>query len=258
MVRGPYWIHVYWQITRRSVERAQAAMAQEWHGASPYLRLYAVGDAAASNMAETLLREIAIHSGVNHWYIDLHDPPGNHRVDIGYRGADGRFYMVARSNVVITPSPGSCDVIDENWIEVAEDCERIFALSGGSDTCGKGLEIQEVLEERLRRPLGSPMVTRYGAGAERLLDRHQKFDCDVDCELIVFGSTEPDAYVTLKGEPVKLRPDGTFTVRLKLPNRRQVIPIVADSNDGLEQRTTVLAVERNTKEMEPVTRDPHE
>jgi hypothetical protein len=61
--------------------------------------------------------------------------------------------------------------------------------------------------------------------------------------------------VTLHGEPVKLRPDGTFTVRYSLPNCRQVIPAVAASGDGVEQRTIILAVERNTKTLEPVTRE---
>ncbi len=33
------------------------------------------------------------------------------------------------------------------------------------------------------------------------------------------------------------------------------IPVVAVSRDGCQQRTTVLAIERNTKKMEPVTLD---
>jgi len=59
----------------------------------------------------------------------------------------------------------------------------------------------------------------------------------------------------LRGEPVRLEPDGTFTMRFELPDRRQVLPVVASSGDGVEQRTIVLAVERNTKVMEPVIRE---
>jgi len=256
MVRDPFWLHVFWQITPASVQRARAALAEFWHGASPILRLLTVDDAAASNMAETIDREIEVHSGVNHWYIDLKNPPGTYRVEIGYRGTDGRFYAVARSNVVSTPTPGGNDAVDENWTGVAADCEKIFARSGGSDKNGKGMEVREILEERLRRPMGSPVVTRYGAGAERLLRNEGEFKFEVDCELIVYGITNPDAYVTLSGDPVTLRPDGTFTVRMQLPNRRQVIPVVSDSSDGLQQQTIVLALERNTKSMEPVIRDP--
>jgi hypothetical protein len=58
--------------------------------------------------------------------------------------------------------------------------------------------------------------------------------------------------VTLQGEPVTVRPDGTFRVRVDLPNKRQVLPIVTSTPEGVERQTVVLAVERNTKTMEPV------
>jgi hypothetical protein len=44
-------------------------------------------------------------------------------------------------------------------------------------------------------------------------------------------------------------------VRVDLPNKRQVLPIVASTADGIERQTVVLAVERNTKSMEPLGRD---
>ena len=72
------------------------------------------------------------------------------------------------------------------------------------------------------------------------------------------ASTEPRARVTLQGEPVKLRPDGTFTMRFSLPDSRQIIPAVAASADGVEERTIVLAVERNTKQLEPMIHEEGE
>ena len=77
----------------------------------------------------------------------------------------------------------------------------------------------------------------------------------VDAEMIVYGSTKADSRVTVGGEPIKVRPDGTFTLRLAMPDKRQVIPVVAASADGVEQRTVVLAVERNTKVLEPMMKD---
>ena len=64
--------------------------------------------------------------------------------------------------------------------------------------------------------------------------------------------------MTLQGEPVQLRADGTFTVRFSLPDSRQIIPAVAASADGIEERTIVLAVERNTKELEPMIHEINE
>ena len=88
---------------------------------------------------------------------------------------------------------------------------------------------------------------QYGAKAD--------LPFEVDAQMVVYGATDPSAKVTMAGEPVQLEPDGTFCIRLGMPDRRQVLPIVASTRDGSEQRTTVLAVERNTIVMEPVTRD---
>jgi hypothetical protein len=42
---------------------------------------------------------------------------------------------------------------------------------------------------------------------------------------------------------------------MTLPDRRQVIPVVATTKDGVEKRTIVLAIERNTKTLDPVIRE---
>ena len=99
------------------------------------------------------------------------------------------------------------------------------------------------------------METRFGDGAARVLAAARKLQFSVDAELLVFGVCSPNAHVTLQGEPVPLRSDGSFSARMSLADRRQVIPVVASSADGLEQRTIILAVERNTKVLEPRIRD---
>lgn len=259
MVRDPYWLHAYWELSRAAVTRAEAAMGQDWHTARPVLRLLDVSSNGTTSSAEKVVRHVPIHGGVNNWYIDVTTPQRSYRVEIGYLASSGRFFLLARSNVVTTPAPGASDSIDRNWSAVAENFEKIYAQSGGYAPEGPSLELQELFEERLRRPMGSPVIRQFGAGAQALLPHRQReFNFELDAELIVFGQTEPESRVTLQGEPVALRPDGSFTVRFAMPNCRQVIPAVAHSADGVEQRTIVLAVERNTKVMEPVTRDTAE
>jgi hypothetical protein len=258
MVRDPYWLHAYWEVRRQSVERVQAAMSQDWHTARPYLRLLEVSDGAGSTASERVIRDIEVHGGVSNWYVHVDDSPGSYRLELGYMGSTGRFYALVRSNVVTTPEPGSSDAIDENWTDVAENFDKIYAMSGGYSTDNNSLELQELFEERLRRPMGSPMVTRYGSGLEGLFPQTQEFKFEVDAEMIVYGVTSPNSHVSLRGEPVRLRPDGSFTVRMSLPNQRQVIPVVASAANGGEQRTIVLAVERNTKVMEPVVREAND
>ncbi len=257
MVRDPYWLHCYWELTRTTIQRAEASLGQEWHTAKPILRLQDVSSDDTTSAAEAKVRDIDIHGGCNNWYIDVNNPPRSYRVDIGYLTKSGRFYVLARSNVVTTPRAGVSDLIDENWADVQHNYEKIYAMSGGYDPGASSLELKQLFEERLRRPMGSPVVTSFGSGA-LYKGRQRKFFFEIDAELIVYGRTEPNARVTLQGEPVSLRPDGTFTMRYSLPDSRQIIPAVAASGDGVEERTIVLAVERNTKALEPMIHDSHE
>jgi uncharacterized protein len=254
MVRDPFWLHVYWELTRPSIERARAALGQHWHTAKPVLRLLQVSTGTTTGTSERVLRDIPIHGGVNNWYVDVYNPPCSFQLAIGYLASDeGRFFSLCRSNVVTTPPAGAS--VDHNWVDVERNCEKIYSMSGGYANNGDNGPLRELFEERLRRPMGSPMVARFGGGAQNLLPKEDEFEFDVDAEMVVFGATRPDAHVTLRGEPVRLGDDGTFTVRLNMPNAREVIPVTASSRDGVEVRTVVISVDRNTKVMEPVIRD---
>jgi hypothetical protein len=190
----------------------------------------------------------------------VQQPPRSYRIDVGYLSRRGQFYCLARSNTVTTPRANVSDVIDENWADIdPKNADRIFAMSSGFDpsSAASSLELKQMFEERLRRPLGSPALSSFGSGA-LAPEKARKFWFKLDAELIVYGETEPNARVTLQGEPVKLRADGTFTMRFSLPDSRQIIPAVAIAGDGVEERTIVLAVERNTKHLEPMIHEINE
>jgi hypothetical protein len=256
MVRDPYWLHVYWELSRTTLRRAQAALGQEWHLARPILRIVDIACEETTTASEQHVRDIPIHGGVNNWYVDVRDSQRSYRVDIGYLSRKGKFYVLARSNVVTTPKAGTSDMFDQSWLGLEKDSERIFHQSGGNGHAGIHSALRELFEERLRRPVNSRSLQGLGAGILPPVGR--KFHFEIDAELVVYGSTEPNAKVTLQGEPVQVRSDGSFTVRFSLPDARQIIPAVATSVDGVEERTIVLAVERNTKELEPMIHDANE
>jgi len=252
MVRDPYWLHAYWELSRQSVERARAALGQNWYGARPVLRLLEVTRDGTTSSVRKVVRDIEIHGGVNNWYVDVDSPPKSFQMEIGYLASAGRFVCLARSNIVSTPAVGTIKPFDGHWSQPTDDHDRVYALSGGYSEQGDHSELKELYEERLGRPMGP----QFGMPSGRVGFGKRDFSFEVDAELVVFGVTNPDAQVTLKGEPIPLEPDGSFQIRFSLPERRQVFPVVASSGDGVEQRTIVLAVERNTKVMEPVIREP--
>ncbi len=258
MVRDPYWLHAYWELSRTTLgPRPGCSSARDWHAARPILRLMDVSSEDTTSASERQIRDIPIHGGVNNWYIDVNTPPRSCRVDIGYLGRGDKFFVLACSNVVTTPKAGVSDVLDENWSSVQEQFQKIFQQSGGSNG-GVSSDLRDLFEERLRRGRCRTSRARSLGRRGTLGTPARGFHFEIDAELIVYGATEPNARVTLQGEHVQLRPDGTFTVRFALPDSRQIIPAVSASYDGVEERTIVLAVERNTKELEPMIHDGNE
>jgi hypothetical protein len=258
LTRDSYWLHAYWELSRATLGRAQAALGQDWHTARPILRVMDVSSEDTTSAAERHVRDIPIHGGVNNWYIDVLEPPRSYRVDIGYLSRQGRFYVLARSNVATTPKAGVTDPLDENWSNVQKQFDRMehpAAFAHGSNGNRMALDLRDLFEDRLRHPMSSLSLQNLTTALPAL---GRDFHFRIDAELIVYGTTEPNARVTLQGEPVQLRSDGTFTVRFSLPDSRQIIPAVAASADGIEERTIVLAVERNTKELEPMIHDNNE
>ncbi|MCS7016658.1 MAG: DUF4912 domain-containing protein [Gemmatales bacterium] len=255
LVRDPFWLHAYWELTPSLVERAASALGSDWHGSRLALRLLDVTAEDGTGLSETIVRDIVINEQARNWYIEVGDPPRSFRVDLGYLTPSGQFHTLLRSNVVSTPRAGLSERIDEAWADLPENYERILAMSAGFQPGTSSEEVRRQILERLRRPLASPMLASMASEALARRRGQRGFWFQVEAELIVYGATEPGAKVTLQGEPVSLRPDGTFTVRLALPNGRQIIPAVAVSPDGLEERTIVLAVERSTRALEPVLRE---
>lgn len=253
MVRDPYWLHACWDVTRKSVERAKAALSGHWHTAKPILRLLKFDDNTTTNNAESVFKDIEIHGGVRNWYIEVEAPATTFRLLLGYQFGNSRFHELARSNPVTMPVPGSSDATDDHWADIAQDADRIYALSGGYEEDTSSGELQEMMQEKLKRPIGTPAMSQFGSGAEGTLRRMKNFHFDLDAEMVVFGSTHPLAFLTIAGEPIKIRSDGSYSIRVPLPNQRQVMAVTSKSRDGLDEQTIVIAVERNTKIMEPLS-----
>lgn len=90
-------------------------------------------------------------------------------------------------------------------------------------------------------PAEGPGLDAAGAGPRR------GFWMQVNAEVVVYGATEPDALVTFAGRHLKLRPDGTFTLRFALPDGAFILPISATSADGSDLRWAELVLSRKSE-----------
>lgn len=74
------------------------------------------------------------------------------------------------------------------------------------------------------------------------------FFLEIDTQLIVTGRTEPDANVRLGNQKIDLNDDGTFTLKLALPDGQIPLEFVAEANDKIRHRVAATLVERrNTR-----------
>lgn len=88
-----------------------------------------------------------------------------------------------------------------------------------------------------------------GEGAVQLAAKERRGDfwLEVGVDVIVYGATEPDAKVTFMGQEIRLTPDGTFRVRMVLPDTTIEFPIQAESADGEHHRAVKPVVKRHTE-----------
>jgi hypothetical protein len=85
------------------------------------------------------------------------------------------------------------------------------------------------------------------AGESGVAGRPRGFWFNVNAELVIYGATEPDAHVTIAGRPVRLRPDGSFSLRFALPDGDYELPVIAWAEAGDESRSAELRFRRQTE-----------
>jgi hypothetical protein len=240
-VRDTHWLHAYWEVRGQTLGRLKGELGEQFQRAKRMLRVYDISYINFDGSNANSFFDIQLNDHANNWYIEV-SPGRSWCVDFGLLLPDGRFITILRSNVVQTPLDGASWITDEEWMIPDDMFARLYGMGfglGRSSPVGKGWQ------ERIKKELvSSPGVTSL-ASPVKIAAR--KFWMWVDCELIVYGATEPDAQVTVQGKPIRLRSDGTFTLRFALPDGKQTIPVKAVSADRIDQQTITPIVERDTK-----------
>lgn len=124
------------------------------------------------------------------------------------------------------------------------------------------LEITELIRRRLSQEISSFGASSFGVSSFSSplggIEQQKGFWFNVNAELIIYGATEPDAKVTLGGNQIKLRPDGSFTYRFSLPDGKYDLPAVAVSADGTDGRAAELRFSRSTEYLGDVGAHPQD
>lgn len=247
-VRDPWWIHAYWEITTFTFDKLREQFGDAVFSAKRVLRIYDVSQIIFDGTNAHRFFDIEINPHANNWYIDTGSPGRSWCVDLGVVLADSKFITIVRSNTVHTPPEAPSRITDEEWMVPEEMFARLYGMGFG---LGRSSPVGKAWQERIKRELfsgvlASPGITSLVSPVKKI-PGERKFWLVVNTELIVYGATEPDSKVTIQGKEIKLRPDGTFSLRFALPDGKQIIPVRAVSKDFEEERTITPIVTKETK-----------
>ena len=98
LVRDPWCVFAYWEVTPGRREAALEALGAEAEGASQILRVYTEGIDADATV------DIELPADLGSRYVTVSSPGASCRAEIGLSSASGRFVPLIRSNTVRMPS----------------------------------------------------------------------------------------------------------------------------------------------------------
>ncbi len=238
LVKDPWWIYAYWEV-RPETERAvrHQLLPREIPGLQSILRVYDVTGIDFPTQPAHRTFDISLSGLATNWYIQTNAPDREFLVELGLLTGQGRFLRLVRSNRVRTPRFGPSEVIDEQWMTTDELYWKLF----GAASIGFGAS-QAGWAKLVPQQLFSGGWSSGSLFSPSRPAAIRGFWCRVNTDLVVHGATEPRATVLVQGQPVAVRKDGTFSLRVALPDGMQTITVEVTSPDGRHTKTVTPIV----------------
>ncbi len=221
--RDPLWFYAYWEVAADTYSKLKEKVGEGKFNSSRWaLRVYDVTGIKFNGSNANRYFDIVIGFGADNWYVNVGEVNRAWCVDIGMITPDGEFIVVARSNILAMPRQGVSPITDEHWAMLQQEFERLLKLSGVEQIGRSSFDIAKLMREKWEEIVSISLPSSHVAasswkGAPGEV-KQKGFWLKADTELIVYGSTEPDAKLTVQGQNVTLRPDGSFSLRFYLPD----------------------------------------
>ncbi len=113
MPRDPQWAYTYWDIPNDRKEEMRRQGGQQLA-----LRIYDVSDITLEHQSPHSVQEYPSDELAREWYLPIPVSDRDYVVDIGYRCADSRWLVLARSLPVHVPPVYPSDWIEDEFVSV--------------------------------------------------------------------------------------------------------------------------------------------
>ena len=116
MPRDPQWAYAYWDVPSTHKEELRRQGGQQLA-----LRIYDVTDVDLNSQAPHSVQEYLCDEMAREWYLPIPVSDRDYAADIGYRCADGRWLVLARSTSVSIPPVYPSDWVEDAFVTVNWD-----------------------------------------------------------------------------------------------------------------------------------------
>ncbi len=262
LVRDPEWIFAFWELSENKIKEAEKILgSKEFLHSKKIIRVYDMTDKHEADESDA--HDIELSKIASSWYIHVkHDSV--YMIELGFLSPKGDFVVLLKSNHIETPNASMSSATDEKWMVKDSTFNKLYELSGGKKIGLSSADIMQIMARGMKTDelTKTSHLLTPGAGVssetlssqamlekkaeEEAAKKERKFWMVLNTELIVYGATEPDASVTIMGQPIKLREDGTFSIRMALPDTNIDIPVKGTSYDKIDEITITPIVKKHT------------
>jgi len=232
LVRDPHCIFTYWEISAPDIKSMADSFGPVWNECRMVLRVYRFDQRGDRSTAF----DIDIPFDTDNWYIDV-EPDTRYQVGVGVISPEGIYSEISLSREVETPRESVYEHQDESWARPPHLVDRLISASGdiyfrtGTGRGTSGMPLRNISSESV----SSPGKARSGSRKTR-----------VSAELIIRGVAGEDTTISLYDNEIVPREDGTFIIRMQLPDGEVELPIKLSSNGENIEKNIVATV--NTSE----------
>ncbi len=270
--RDPEWAYVFWEISDLDRNRASSQGA-----IGLTLRLMDVTGSNDGTANPGTLREVTVDSHSTEWYLPIPLGDRDYQVELGYR-FKSKWISLALSSPAKVPALHPSELILDQFVPFSLESAAAYPENDQLT-----IDQDEVQDSGLHERLYQSAITNFGKtriGSEEfqqdvsnkqnitsrndsgaglwasglnesgtgVLQKERSFWLVADAELIVYGSTDPSAKLTIGGELVPLASDGTFRLQVPFRDGTQNYLIEAVDSDGKQKRNITMKFDRVTPE----------
>jgi hypothetical protein len=256
--KDPAWMFLFWDIAKNTFDFIKSE-----HGADIFAQarsvirvhdITGISDFDGNNSNSSFDIQVFLDAGS--WYINVPAGGRNYICDIGLITPQGNFILLTRSNAVLIPSGKISDIIDEQWMLVEGQYQKLLQMSGvdkfgaGANNAGASEKLQRYFTQKwnmfgfngMPSSRASSSMSSFSLAAGHNLNADEDLWLKADCELIIYGQASKNANLTLAEQPLQTNSEGEFYMHYPLPKGEVSLPIRATKEE--KQRAITIKVSR--------------